>query len=413
MPLNNHRNHLFDSNTQTLQLDASEYALTHTLEPHYETIKNFSTLKDLQTSTFYAKYGSEIERVINGIAWRNTLPTPAPPKHIRVVAWNIERGLKVDGIIHLIKNNPKLAKADILLMTEADIGMGRTNNRNIPQEIAEALGMNYVFANCFLALEKGDIGEQSHDLPNTLSLHGICIFSKFPIQSYRVVPLPMFRDIFNDLEKRLGCRKGLICTIPIGQHTLDFAVTHLELATSPTQRSLQIQTLLQALTQSTANGILIGGDFNTVTYDLRSKKHLFASLFMKAFLGIHRVIRHALRPDTYFEKSLFDAVEQNGFDYKTCNDLTQGTLYYDINDPIFEAKLKQYHIPNFVFHILRRKLARYNGRIPLRLDWFASKNLNMVTHPTNGYEPPQVMDTPLWQKQPVSDHSPIVVDLEI
>jgi len=223
----------------------------------------------------------------------------------------------------------------------------------------------------------------------------------------------MFRDVFNDFEKRLGSRKGLICTIPIGTRTLDFAVTHLELATSSAQRSLQIQALLQALSKSTADGILIGGDFNTVTYDLRSKKHLFASLFFKAFLGLHRVIRHYLKPDTYFEKRLFNAIEQSGFDYKTCNDQTQGTLYYDINDPLFEAKLKQYHIPNFVFYMLRRKLARYNGRVPLRLDWFASKNLNIVTHPTNGHAPPQVINTPLWQEKPVSDHSPIVVDLEI
>lgn len=394
-------------------LDTSEQTLTHNLEPHFEAIKSFATLKSLKLSPLYQTHGPEIERIINGIAWRNTQPGPETPKHIRVVAWNIERGLKVDGVIHLMRTNPTLAKADILLITETDIGMGRTDNRNIPQEIADALGMNYVFANSFLALEKGDIGEQSHHLPNTLSLHGICIFSKFSIQSYRVVPLPMFRDIFNDLEKRLGCRKGLICTIPIGQHTLDFAVTHLELATSPTQRSLQIQTLLQALSQSTADGALIGGDFNTVTYDLRSKKHLFASLFFKAFLGIHRVIRHYLRPDTYFEKRLFQAIEKNGFDYKTCNNLTQGTLYYDINDPIFEAKLKQYRIPTFILHLIRRKLTRYNGRVPLRLDWFAAKNINIVTHPTNGYEPPQVIDTPLWQEKPVSDHSPIVVDLEL
>ena len=394
-------------------LDTSEQTLTHHLEPHFETIKSFTTLKDLKTSALYKKHGPEIERITNGIAWRNTQPPPETPKHIRVVAWNIERGLKIDGIIHLIKTHPTLAKADILLITEADMGMGRTNNRNIPQELAHALGMNYVFANSFLALEKGDIGEQSHDLPNTLSLHGICIFSKYPIQSYRVVPLPLFRDIFNDLEKRLGCRKGLICTIPIGQHTLDFAVTHLELATSPKQRSLQIQTLLQALSQSSADGILIGGDFNTVTYDLRSKKHLFASLFFKAFLGIHRVIRHYLRPDIYFEKRLFQTIEQNGYDYKTCNDLTQGTLYYDINDPIFEAKIKQYRIPTFILKIIRRKLTRYNGRVPLRLDWFAAKNINIVTQSTNGYEPPQVIDTPLWQEKPVSDHSPIGVDIEL
>ncbi|MBT4136769.1 MAG: hypothetical protein HOE48_02585, partial [Candidatus Latescibacteria bacterium] len=262
-------------------------------------------------------------------------------------------------------------------------------------------------------LEKGDIGEQSHDLSNTLSLHGLCILSKFPIQAYQSVSLPMFKDVFNDLEKRLGSRKGLICTIPIGHRTLDFAVTHIELATSATQRSLQVETLLQALSQSTADGSLIGGDFNTMTYDLRSKKHLFLSLLYKAFFGLHRVIRHYMTPDKHFEKHLFNALLQHGFDYNTFNNHTMGTIYYDINNPIVETKLRQYRIPAFVLKILRWELSRYNGRVPLRLDWFAGKNLNVVSQPTNGYELPQVIDTPLFDEQPVSDHSPIVVDLEI
>lgn len=396
-----------------IPLDIPEQTLTHNLEPHFDTIKSFTTLESLQASTFYKEHGAEIERVAHGVAWCNTMPAPTTtPEHIRVVAWNIERGLKIDGVIHLLKNNPTLAKADILLITEADIGMGRTDNRNIPQEIADAVNMNYLFANCFLALEKGDIGEQSHDLANTLSLHGICILSKFPIQAYKSVSLPMFKDIFNDLEKRLGSRKGLICTIPIGKRTLTFSVIHIELATSAAQRGQQVQTLLQALPNAT-DSILIGGDFNTITYDLRSKKHLFASFCYKAFFGFHRVIRHHMAPDKHFEKSLFDHFIHHGFDYNTPNDRTMGTLYYDINDPIIESKLRQYRIPKTFLRILRFKLKRYNGRIPMRLDWFAGKNIGVITQPKSGVEPPQVIDTPMWQGQPVSDHSPIVLDLEI
>lgn len=395
-------------------LNTPKQTLIHDLEPHFEAIKRFTTLEALQASPLYEKHGAEIERVINGVAWSNTIPPPEmPPKHIRVVAWNIERGLKIDGVIHQLQNNPTLAKADILLITEADIGMGRTDNRNIPQEIADALNMNYVFANCFLALEKGDIGEQNHDLPNTLSLHGIAIFSKFPIQAYQSVPLPMFKDVFNDLEKRLGGRRGLICSIPIGTRTFDFAVTHIELAQSARQRGLQMETLLQTLSHSTSDGILLGGDFNTITYDLRSKKHLFASLLYKACIGIHSVVRHYMTPEKYFEKPLFQALERHHFHYNSFNDRTMGSLYYDINNPIVEAKIRQYRIPAIFMRFLRKKLAPYNGRVPLRLDWFAGKNVTPVTQHINGYAPPQVIDTPQWQAQPISDHSPIVVDLNV
>jgi len=397
--------------TEVIQLTASEHLLTHDLEPHFDTIKSFTTLDGLKRSDFYQNHGPEIQRIINGVAWCNALPAPPTPQNIRVVAWNIERGLKIDGILGLCKTNPILAKADILFITEADIGMGRTGNRNIPQELANALNMNYVFANSFLALEKGDIGEQDHDQPNSLSLHGICIFSKFPIQSCRSVSLPMFRDVFNDIEKRLGSRKGLICTIPIGHRTIDFAVTHIELATSAAQRGLQMRTLVRAIEGE--DGILIGGDFNTITYNLRSKIHLFASLFYRALWGFHRVIRHYMTPDKHFEKALFNSLVQHGFDYNTYNDSSMGSLYYDVDNPIIEAKLRQYRIPGFLLSFLRHKLARYKGRVPLRLDWFAGKNLIAVSESTNGYGPPQVIDTPLWQGQPVSDHSPIVVDLEI
>ncbi|MDP6041689.1 MAG: hypothetical protein QGG64_24295 [Candidatus Latescibacteria bacterium] len=391
-------------------LNKSEQNITHNLAPHFEAIKAFQSLQDLQQSDLYRKLGPEIEHAINGIAYRNTI-TNTPGDIVRVVAWNIERGLKLDGIIHLLKTHPGLSKADILLITEADIGMGRTQNRDVPLELANALNMNYVFAPCFLALEKGDIGEQDHDTPNALALHGISILSRFPIQSCQVVPLPMFKDVFNELEKRLGSRKGLICTMQLDNRTYDFAVTHLELATSASQRGKQMTTMINALQQSDAEAQLLGGDFNTTTYNLRSKISLFGHLLYKAFWGIPRVVRHYMTPEKHFEKPLFDEIKKRNYDVNTYNDLTAGTLYYDINDKNIEAKIRQYRIPAFVLTYLRHKLKPWNGCVPLRLDWFVGKGCHVVHNATDIYSPPQVIDTPLYNDTPVSDHSPIVVDL--
>lgn len=391
-------------------LNKPEQILTHNLAPHFEEIKAFQTLRDLEHSDLYHELTPEIERVINGIAYRNTISN-TPEDIIRVVAWNIERGLKLDGVIHLLKTHPELSKADVLLITEADIGMGRTQNRDVPLELANALNMNYVFATCFLALEKGDIGEQDHDTPNTLALHGISILSRFPIQSCQVVPLPMFKDVFNDLEKRLGSRKGLICTMQLGNRTYDFAVTHIELATSAPQRGVQMATMLDALQQDQSDAQLLGGDFNTSTYNLSSKISLFRHLAYKAFWGIPRVCRHYMTPEKHFEKPLFDEIQKRGFDVKTYNDLTAGTLYYNVNDKNLETKIRQYRIPAFVLTYLRHKLKPWNGRVPLRLDWFVGKGCHVVHNPTGIYSPPQVIDTPLYNNAPVSDHSPIIVDL--
>lgn len=398
---------------QAHTLDEPVRDITHQLAPHFEAIKRYPSFKTLRASALYEKLGGEIKRVANGIAWRNTVHASDAPEHIRVTAWNIERGLKLDGIIHLLKTHPVLSKTDILLITEADIGMGRSDNRNIPFELADALHMNVVFANSFLALEKGDLGEQHHDAPNTLALHGICILSRFRIPSCKIVSLPNFKDLFNDIEKRFGSRKGLICTIPIGHHTFDIAVAHIELSTTAAQRGQQMDILLQALSQSTADAILLGGDFNTTTYNLLNKRRLFAHLCYKAFWGVPRVVRHYMTPEKHFEKPIFDAIRRHGFDIAPYNDRQAGTLYYDINDPKIEAKIRHYRIPAFVLRWLRRKLEPWHGRVPLRLDWFTGKHCRVVSQPQGLYAPPQVVDTPLWNHAPVSDHSPIVVDLDL
>lgn len=65
---------------------------------------------------------------------------------IKAVQWNIERGYQLDEIIATLKRN----QADIICLQELDIDCERTNNRNVPQEIAEALGMNCVYVTEFV-----------------------------------------------------------------------------------------------------------------------------------------------------------------------------------------------------------------------------------------------------------------------
>ena len=60
---------------------------------------------------------------------------------IRVLAWNIERGFKLGDIIACLKKE----NADILLLTEVDIGCHRTAGLDVGAEIASALKMQLVF----------------------------------------------------------------------------------------------------------------------------------------------------------------------------------------------------------------------------------------------------------------------------
>ena len=66
---------------------------------------------------------------------------PDGPDAIRIVSWNINRGLQLPGIIEFLSK----ASADLILLQEADVNARRTRYRNIAREIAQALRMNYSF----------------------------------------------------------------------------------------------------------------------------------------------------------------------------------------------------------------------------------------------------------------------------
>jgi hypothetical protein len=74
-----------------------------------------------------------------------------PRSSIRVVDWNIDRGLQLALIIDFLRE----ANADIVILQEVDINARRTQRLNIAQEIARKLRLHYVFAREFVELTQG------------------------------------------------------------------------------------------------------------------------------------------------------------------------------------------------------------------------------------------------------------------
>ncbi len=68
-----------------------------------------------------------------------------------VVDWNINRGLKLNGIVDFLSG----AGADLILLQECDLNARGTHRLNIAQEIARRLRMNYVFGREFQELTQG------------------------------------------------------------------------------------------------------------------------------------------------------------------------------------------------------------------------------------------------------------------
>jgi hypothetical protein len=72
------------------------------------------------------------------------------PSSLRLVDWNINRGLQLPGIIDFLAST----KADILNLQEVDLKARRTHHLNIAEQIARKLQMNYVFGREFQELAR-------------------------------------------------------------------------------------------------------------------------------------------------------------------------------------------------------------------------------------------------------------------
>src|SRR6266478_5852310 len=95
------------------------------------------------------------------------------PGSTRIVNWNIDRGLKLRGVIEFLDST----KADIILLQEVDLNARRTHHINVASEIAQKLEMNYVFGREFQELTQGSKSSPAY--------HGQATLSRWPLSDSR------------------------------------------------------------------------------------------------------------------------------------------------------------------------------------------------------------------------------------
>lgn len=376
-------------------------------------IARIRTRRRLERDRVYRRIKPQLEQLLRGFEW-DLEPTlghslaPRRPGQVRAVAWNVERGKRFDGLRQVLTEDPELAAADLLLLTEVDIGMGRSGNRNVPKELAQALGMGYVFANYHIVLAEGDRGERGHGVPNTKAMHGCALLTRFPVLRFEAIELHERRDKFHATEKRMGNKRALLCELLLPDGPLTVALVHLDPFAGPRDRAGQIEQIVRGLRSFGGERVLLGGDLNTNTYDLSSGRGLAYNFFYKLTrFGLEGTAAQYMKPEEHFERRVFDALRAGGLSTEGYNDVTRGTIYYDIYDPEMFRKALDYMPPavrRIMWSYLERRLAPWGGRVPLRVDWFAGKGLRPRA--------PQVIERPLARGCLVSDHNPIVIDLE-
>jgi hypothetical protein len=284
--------------------------------------------------------------------------------------------------------------------------MARTKNRFVVREIAEAFCLNYAFAPCYLALNKGSGVEKKAEGENKESLHGNAVLSKHPLRRVHSLALPNGKDKMKGDEKRIGSQRAVIADIdhPYGEFR---AVTlHLDAHSSQRHRHLQMKLLLDHLeTLSPGLPVLIGGDWNTTTHDASRALYSILGYWRRVMMGVRHVVRnHYPYPERWFERRLFTEVEARGYKYQEYNIPGACTLHYDIDNLTANLNMREW-VPNWCFSFIRWALARTGGRCSMKLDWFAGKNIKA--------EARAVVHDIRNAGQPVSDHDPIVLSFRV
>jgi len=183
-----------------------------------------------------------------------------PPNSLRIVDWNIDRGLQLPGVIDFLGT----ANADILILQEVDLNARRTHRLNIAEEIARQLEMNYVFGREFEELVQG-----SKDSP---AYHGQATLSKWPISKPRLIRFSKqshfwqphwFLPRIEPFQERLGGRIALVAQINVAGSKVVTYNLHLE---SRGNDALRISQLAEVLSDATCYDaecpVIVAGDLN-------------------------------------------------------------------------------------------------------------------------------------------------------
>jgi len=183
-----------------------------------------------------------------------------PPKSLRIVDWNIERGQQLQGITDFLAS----ANADILILQEVDVNARRTQRLNIAEEIARKLGMNYVFGREFEELVQGS--------KNSPAYQGQATLSKWPILNPRLIRFSKqshfwqphwFLPKIEPFQERLGGRIALVAEIDVAGRKLVTYNLHLESRGTDALRVSQLEEVLADATCCDADRpVVVAGDLN-------------------------------------------------------------------------------------------------------------------------------------------------------
>ena len=291
----------------------------------------------------------------------------------RVVAWNLQRGKRLDASADLLEQTG----ADVMLLSELDWGMARSGQHHTAAALADRLGCGYGYAVEYLELGLGDADERERcaGRQNEAGYHGNAIVSRAPLARPALLRLEADGGWFDGHrgERRIGGRMAVLATIPVGGCDVVFASVHLESHSSPEQRLAQVGALLDGIESYSPGGpVLVGGDLNTFSLDPADVND--AELMRRIFEEDPARLSHPVP-----HEPLFALAASRGYDWHACNEVGEPTQ--------------------------RLAEPRPSRRGEMKIDWFLSRGLR-ASQPT-------VLSAADAEGVALSDHEPIAVRVEL
>lgn len=382
--------------------------LNHNLSQYFPELLRIESTRELSASPIIEKIRADATRILNSVVVGSSSNDASSGKTaISAAAWNIERGIVFDGIKDALTGDPRLADKDVYLVTELDHGMARSGNRFVAGEIAAALDLNYAFAPVYIALQKGSGVESEVAGENTNSIHGLAMFSKYPMRNIHAIPLPNGKDKMWGKEKRLGHLRALFADIEHPLGTFRAVTVHLDAHCSRAHRRLQMKIILDHLDTLPKLPTLIGGDWNTTGFNSQSSTRAIMGYWRRVLMGPKNVAKnHLPYPERFFERPMFDDLERRGYSFREFNELGVGTLHYDVGSIEKNTNLRDW-VPEWCFPFIFWAANRVGGKVSGRLDWFAGRGIKPV-------EPPQTIgELTTADGTPLSDHDAIAIRFSI
>ena len=95
------------------------YALIESeLRPHFDALARCRSTPELRTHPLYESLRPMVERILGTPDLGSFAVREAEAKErYRVVAWNLERGIEIDGQLEALRTHPYLRDADLFLLT--------------------------------------------------------------------------------------------------------------------------------------------------------------------------------------------------------------------------------------------------------------------------------------------------------